>query len=284
MKKLIFWTLAVFVTLAAVIYQRTTGPTKPINVEYSSSDNKKIELELPRSYETPIKSGVEFDSQNIQTIELKVNVSKFDTTLKAFLYYKRYPSADTLKTVVGKYNGDVLTFTVKAEPPAAKIEYFIDLADYNEVYNRSNQNENVVLRFKNSVPAWILIPHILLMFIAMLFANYAGLRAIFKSEISKRYALRVVYALFLGGLVFGPLVQKYAFGEWWTGWPLGYDLTDNKTLLMFLLWLVAWLLNRKKTRYFIIVIVSLLTLLIYSIPHSSIGSQYNYDTNQIESK
>ncbi len=43
----------------------------------------------------------------------------------------------------------------------------------------------------------------------------------------------------VGGLILGPVVQKHAFGAFWTGIPFGYDLTDNKTLLMWMVWLVA---------------------------------------------
>ena len=34
-------------------------------------------------------------------------------------------------------------------------------------------------------------------------------------------------------------VQKAAFGAYWTGFPFGYDLTDNKTVLMWLAWVLA---------------------------------------------
>ena len=38
-------------------------------------------------------------------------------------------------------------------------------------------------------------------------------------------------SLFLGGMLLGPIVQNFAFGDYWTGIPFGWDLTDNKTLL-----------------------------------------------------
>ncbi len=43
--------------------------------------------------------------------------------------------------------------------------------------------------------------------------------------------------LVLGGFLLGPIVQKYAFGAFWTGWPFGEDLTDNKTAVAVLAWL-----------------------------------------------
>ena len=35
----------------------------------------------------------------------------------------------------------------------------------------------------------------------------------------------------LGGMILGPIVQKYAFGAYWTGIPFGHDLTDAKNLV-----------------------------------------------------
>ncbi len=49
-------------------------------------------------------------------------------------------------------------------------------------------------------------------------------------------------------MILGPIVQKYAFGELWTGIPFGWDLTDNKTLIAFLFWILAVIMNRKKER------------------------------------
>ncbi|MDZ7774483.1 MAG: hypothetical protein U5L09_02140 [Bacteroidales bacterium] len=91
--------------------------------------------------------------------------------------------------------------------------------------------EPVIIRFKGAVPDYILIPHILLMFAAMLFSTRAGLEVVLKRKRTLLYATVTVITLFLGGLILGPVVQNYAFGDYWTGWPFGHDMTDNKTLV-----------------------------------------------------
>ena len=45
------------------------------------------------------------------------------------------------------------------------------------------KEEPVVIRFKGGVPAFILIPHILFMFLAMLFSTLAGLNESYKISI-----------------------------------------------------------------------------------------------------
>ena len=45
--------------------------------------------------------------------------------------------------------------------------------------------------------------------------------------------------LFAGGMILGPVVQNFAFGELWTSVPFSWDLTDNKTLVAFTFWIIA---------------------------------------------
>ena len=120
------------------------------------------------------------------------------------------------------------------------------------------------------------------MFIAMLFSNFTGIAAYFKKIRIERYALAVIILLGVGGLILGPMVQKYAFDAYWTGWPFGEDLTDNKTLVAFIVWVVAWLLNRKKgSRKYMYIIAALVMLLVYSIPHSTAGSEYDHTKGEV---
>jgi hypothetical protein len=85
----------------------------------------------------------------------------------------------------------------------------------------------------------------------------------------------------IGGMVLGPVVQKYAFNEWWAGVPFGFDLTDNKTLIAFIAWVLALLMIRKKSAPVWVVAASLITIIIFSIPHSLYGSQLNQETGKI---
>lgn len=87
--------------------------------------------------------------------------------------------------------------------------------------------------------------------------------------------------LLLGGMILGPVVQLYAFGDLWTGIPFGWDLTDNKTLIAFLFWIAAVIMNRRKERPVYTIIAAVLLLLIYSIPHSMFGSQLDYNTGNV---
>ena len=72
-------------------------------------------------------------------------------------------------------------------------------------------------------------------------------------------------------------VQNFAFGEYWTGIPFGTDLTDNKTLIAFVSWLIALLaLLKTKQPTPWIVAAAIVTLVIFLIPHSVFGSELKY--------
>jgi len=115
------------------------------------------------------------------------------------------------------------------------------------------------------------------MFFAMVFSIRTGFEALFIRR--KTYFLTTItlFLFTLGGLILGPIVQKYAFDAYWTGWPWGHDLTDNKTLFAFIFWLIAWVVLRKNhhNRTWPIV-ATIVMLLVYLIPHSVLGSEIDH--------
>lgn len=282
MKKIFYWTLAILITLLAIIYQRKTGPTydKKFGIEVNG---KPYELKLTRSME--IGSG--------GAVKLAID----DTNIKARLFYKRFLTKDEYTPVDFEYvkkpidsfiMNKVFGVTeekgwfakVPDQPMAGKIQYYFEITD-NKVTKIYMQNEPIVVRFKGAVPSSVLAPHVFLMFFAMLLGNLAGIMAIFKFHQYKLYTNISVITLFIGGLIMGPWVQWYAFGEAWAGVPFAWDLTDNKTLLAFIFWMIAFFVNRKKEKPVYTIIASLVMLIVYSIPHSMFGSQLDPETGEI---
>ena len=154
--------------------------------------------------------------------------------------------------------------------------YFIRLRSDAEVA-LVPAREPVVIRFKGDVPAAILIVHIVAMFGAMLCSTRAGLEAFSEDARPRQLVICTLALLAAGGLILGPVVQKYAFDAYWTGLPWGSDLTDNKTLIAFIAWIIAFVgLRSQRRRRFWIFFASLVTLLVFLIPHSIFGSELDY--------
>ncbi len=262
MKKAIIWIIAILITIASAIYQRKTGPTYPKEMEIELQD-QSIQFTLPRSN----------DSDKECRIEIPVN----DTTLNGSLHFKRFPVNEDFNKVQFTHSENKLIAYLPTQPPAGKLEYYVSLYTNDEI----KSTEHVIIRFKGSVPAWALIPHILFIFAAMLISNVAGLFAGFKIKEHVFYGNLALVLLLLGGMTFGPIVQLYAFGEAWTGIPFGWDLTDNKTLIAFVFWLVAVIANRKNPKYRYTLVASIILFVIFIIPHSLFGSELDYTTGEV---
>ena len=278
-KKLLLWIIAVIITLVAVFYQKMTGPTYPKKVTINFN-NKEYKIKLLRSH-----GG----SDNAKIV---LNIP--DNDINATLFYRHFPSDDKYlkvdfirekvkqRKMFGKGKEiSALTVELPNQPPAGKLQYYVVLDSYGKTYELQKKSP-VVIRFKGAVPLGILIPHILFMFIAMFLSTLTVLYAIAKIDKFRIYAYITFVTLFIGGMILGPLVQKYAFGELWTGIPFGWDLTDNKTLIAFVFWLAAILINIKRKNRTSIIIAGIVLLLIYSIPHSMYGSELNRDSGKIE--
>ena len=265
MKVALYWILAILVTLIAIVYQRATGPTYDKHVTIVIGETN-YNLKLVRSH------GGEDDCK----IELTIP----DNDIGGVLLYKKYPTEADWTEVKMVRNQDKLEGILPHLPPAGKYEYKIALEkNGNEFF--LNNGESVVIRFKGAVPGVVLIPHIFFMFFAMLLANLAGIMAVFKYKKFRFYTNITLIALFIGGMILGPWVQWYAFGEAWAGVPFAWDLTDNKTLIAFLFWILAFFMNRKKERPVYTVIASVIMLVVYSIPHSMFGSELDPETGEI---
>lgn len=264
MKKTVFWILAVAITIGSAIYQKKTGPTYPKNIEVNVL-GEEIEFELPRS--------------GITNEDLMVEIPFADTSISAQLNYRRFPLNESFKSITFKQIGDKYIASLPSQPPAGKLEYFVSFS--HPKMEKIVETEPVVTRFKGSVPPWVLIPHILFIFTAMLISNVAGLYALGKENKHVFFGNLTLILLLLGGMIFGPIVQYYAFGEFWTGVPFGWDLTDNKTLIAVLFWLVAVISNRKNPKYRYTIIAAIVMFLIFIIPHSMFGSELDYSSGEV---
>jgi hypothetical protein len=282
MKTFLYWFFAFVITISAAIYQRATGPTYP----------KKMEI-VVNGIMYPVKLVRSLGLDESPEVKLKIT----DTTARAKVYFRRYLTNDEFQSSEFQFKSkpvdsfvmnkifkiereDGFFAEVPPQPAAGKIEYYFEVTDQSGTKTYLNESP-VVIRFKGGVPSSVLIPHVLFMFVAMLFSNLAGLMAAFKAKSYRKYTFYTFGCLLVGGMILGPVVQLYAFGDLWTGVPFGWDLTDNKTLIAFLFWILAVAMNWRKERPVYTIVAAIVLLLIYSIPHSMFGSQLDYESGRV---
>lgn len=273
----LLWILSVALTLACLTYQDKTGPTYPLEGHFQTADGV-----------------VHFKFLRSETIGTGLKIVLLDPApegVTGYVKYRRYMSNDDWSTApMGPVEfefsrrGRTASVTgVGAELPslrerAGKYEYFVYIDDGEGEPVSVTGDKPVHARYKAEVPAWALALHIFVIFASMTVAIRTVLEALIGGKY--KWMLRAtIVSLLLGGFVLGPLVQLYAFGVWWSGVPYGYDWTDNKVLVELVFWLLAALLNRgdRRSRWSVY-LAGVITLIVYFIPHSLFGSEFDYRT------
>ena len=266
-KSVLLWLIALILTLLTAAYQRMTGPTYPISGE-TKIGGEIINFKLDRTH------GGEGDHP--------IEISVYDESISGELFWRRYKTNDDwTKVEMVRQNGKLVSY-LPHQPPAGKLIYHIILQKNGEALTLPASGE-VIIRFKGDVPIYFLIPHIIFIFGAMLLSTRTGLE--YFSEGKKFKSLTIVTFIFviIGGFIFGPIVQKYAFDAFWTGFPFGHDLTDNKILVGFIGWMLALIsIYKFKNPKRWIVFASILMFIIFLIPHSLLGSELDY--NELDAK
>ncbi|UCC83234.1 MAG: hypothetical protein JSW46_20155 [Gemmatimonadota bacterium] len=266
-REVLLWILAFVLTVGAAGYQRFTGPSYPARGTFEV-EGRAYEYWLIRN---TLTAG-------------DARVAITDPGVPGALHYKRYRTDDDFTSVALQVDEGELAGLLPVQPPAGKLEYFLTLRTPDGVIRVPGEAEgSVIIRFKDPVPWYSLAPHIAMMFLALLVGMRAGLAAMVSPSPMRRLAWTTLIIMTIGGMILGPIAQKYAFGAFWTGWPFDYDLTDNKVLIMWLVWIAAgaviWLRARKDERMSraAVAIAALVMVVVYLIPHSARGTEVDYE-------
>lgn len=263
------WGLAMIIMFLAAAHQERTGPTKEFRGSFRLG-GREFSYALLRSGNTDAPAPVAVPDPGPQTM--------------GTVFFKRYPTPDPFRPIPMERVAGELQGLLPVQPAAGKVEYYLVLEGPKGTVRIPEGEGTLILRYKDPVPLGFLVPHVLCMFVGLLVGVRAALGALFQPSGMRRLAWTSLGLLTAGGMILGPIVQKYAFGAFWTGWPLGYDLTDNKTLLMWLAWLgagfVLW--KRSEARDYVargaIVLAGVVMMVVYLIPHSLRGSEFDYSS------
>jgi hypothetical protein len=269
------WVLSVILTVVCVVFQDKTGPTYPLEGRWPANGGS-LRYKFQRS-------------ESIGTDLALVFPDPVPADVSGYVRYRRYKSDDpwaTLPLKTGEFalerrgRQEQLKGLGAALPSlqerAGKYEFQVFVGQGGKKPESVTGDAPILARYKAGVPAWALVLHILAIFGSMTLAIRTVLEAIVNGDF--RWMLwTTTGTLVLGAFVFGPIVQWYAFGVWWSGVPFGFDWTDNKVLVELIAWLPALFLNLGKRRNrSSVYLAGVVTLAVYFIPHSIFGSEYDY--------
>jgi len=266
---ILLWLLAFILTYGFLKWQRISGPTyeKRFNTEVADT---QVRGELLRSHSI--------------NADLPVIIHVPDEGVSGTVVWRRFPTEDPRERLTMVRDGEVLKTAIARQGMAGKVEYHVELSKDGHTV-KVPAEEAVVARFKGDVPSTILILHVFAIVMAFLFSTGAGFEALTNGPALKQLSRITFGFLLVGGLVLGPIVQKYAFDAFWTGWPLGEDWTDNKLAVGAVLWLIAVVQSRKAgpgnpAGKWWAVLAMLVIFVIFSIPHSIHGSTLDYESGE----
>ena len=270
MKRLFLLRFATFIiTVSFLVYQKMSGPTYPVRY--------KVEVGGETLKGKFSRSGDIHD-------DLELAITTANENVKADLVWQRYPIKDGWTRVAFVRQDGQLKAYLPKQGMAGKIEYRVEITNGGETVVVPPE-EAAVARFKGTVPNLILVVHVICMILGMFFSNAAGFDALTGAHQLKMLSRFSFGFLLVGGTILGPIVQKYAFDAYWTGWPLGDDWTDNKLAVGALVWLIAMIASWKSTPEnkagrWITVVAMIVIFVVYGIPHSIHGSTLDYETGE----
>ena len=175
-----------------------------------------------------------------------------DGTLEPVVRYRVGGGGELRSVAMTDDGGDVWRAILPEFEKGTKIYYALELYRGNDRAARIPEEEGAFLfiKYKGKVSAVVLTLHILFMFASFYFMVQGLWSAIgilagraWKAE-AVGHARWVLISSFIGGWPLGFILNYQAFGVVWEGFPFGYDVTDNKTQIMFVFWLVSLLLVR----------------------------------------
>lgn len=183
-------------------------------------------------------------------IEVDVEASPNVRSIQTYVYYRTLPLG-SLRTIEMQVADGHCFAEIPTMKRGTRIEYFIEARGDNDLALRvPSIDKGFKLVFKARPQPALLISHIALMILSLaLFMSSAFLA--FTAIRRRRTSPAIARAGFVGLVLFtisaiplGMVVAYQTFGTPWSGFPVGDDLTDNKSLAIIIYFTVSSVLYR----------------------------------------
>jgi hypothetical protein len=139
---------------------------------------------------------------------------------------------------------------IPGQDPGTTISYYIAVVDKESQttqlpkYAPHDQFTFRVILGKGEATVSLLAAHVIFILGAIIFVLAAAYYSL--KYLSKGYGINKVIQtagiatgmIFIGGFPLGWIIAYQVYGTPWTGIPFGWDITDNKTLVIFIYWVI----------------------------------------------
>ncbi len=269
----------ILITLVIFVVARRISMNQPSEVEWTG-DGVKI------THMTVFEQVGPGQPEIIVQVEPPVEIDA------AVLY--RVPGVEVVDTVgLTEISNGVWSARLPAKEKGDRLEYGFRLSrtTFHEQGGSSTLTDETgyyLIKYKGEVSVTVLVLHILCMFTAFFFIVEAiiGASMMLVSREDREFTVAqtrwVLLFTFLGGVPLGFALNWQRFGVLWEAFPFGTDVTDNKTQLIIIFWIIIAAISwksfacRRTGRDAVgpgafataVILASVLSLFLYLVPHS----------------
>lgn len=223
-------------------------------------------------------------------VEAEIDVSEDVTDVRLFLYYQAGEELREAVVQMRLLDANRYFTSIPSQPRGTLVEYYIEARADKDLVVRvpaKDRKSGFSFYYKGTANRALLITHVVLMFLALIILLLSGWLAL-RALRDRRIVLHIPRLAFLGAAVFfvssfplGMVVAYHTYGKLWTGFPLGSDFTDNKSLAIVLYWAAATFFYRgsvfkkdpttdllsMRTLPYVYLAGVILTIVLFAIPH-----------------
>ncbi len=267
--------VAILLTLIILSVTRRLSVTKPRDIEFKEAGIEVFHRTLP--------GALEFTKP---CLNMRV---RSDDTVSCYLEILDKGGIKKLLPMHESSSG-VWYVDLPAYGRGTKVKYalLIETSRDGRIRIPEEKGGFFTIKYKGKISDFVLVSHIVFMFasfffmVLALFGAVRILKGLEGKKVTANLVRWVLFTTFVGGWPLGCILNYQAFGVIWEGFPFGYDVTDNKTQIMFVFWIVTSILaggsifmgdesrDKLDNRQFAIsVIVSVIVSIgVFLIPHS----------------
>lgn len=251
LKKVLFLVIAAGLTIIATFIQQIFSSDSP-DKHYVTIHSAEYQFKLP----------VVNEGDELCQIELNIP----DSSVTGTLHYKLLKGSDEWKTTrFIRMHEDMLIGILPHQKPNIKLEYYITLNSEKAEFPVAKSSP-VVVRFQSTVPKFVLFPQVIIMFIALILCCFTGILSVFKIESYKKYANITFYLFVLGAFILGFVIHIISFRHILVQISPHNDLSFYKNIIITLLWLGLFYINKRTSIQYFTIIISVVTLILFCMP------------------
>jgi hypothetical protein len=212
-----------------------------------NSENNFLEATV-RDFLVDHVALTQFSGEGEPHLSVRVTTPADTSTFHLLLHYQRGDTGSFQQQQIPHVTGtlDLFSVNLPSLPRGSEYHYYVVLQDSTgQTLARLPEKEDssITMHFMGTVPVWLIVVHVTLLFLAALFAILALIDTAWPREedvklkkLSQKVLTSTVFMI-LGGLISSAAISKIRYDVLWAGWPFGHDLAQTFWAIVLVYWI-----------------------------------------------